>query len=471
MIMSEVPLTGSYRRAEVHQIFRRVKAGDSCMVVGVSGMAKSNLFRHLAKPEIRERFLGSAWQRYWFASTDVHALANLNEAGLYESILHALVKDARKLGLASDELSTAVQTQLVDLERLAAVGELPQAQRTFLAAMDLIASNGELHFVILLDQFDEIFPHLSARCFSTLRHLRDQFKYRLSYVVFTREDLSRLTQESSLEEFTELLTPAILWLGPYSREDAQFLLVRVAARYGSEFDREVSDCLIELSGGHPGLLKASCQAVIDGRVDIAADAGAASLLDDSNVRMECLKLWNSLSSAEQTALLKLAHGTKSVLPTVEMVENLKHKHLLVKAGKRDKLFSPIFASFLIRRGSGPVSNPSGQAARSSIGMPGIPKLQIDNEARSAWLDHHRLKLTPSEYKLLELLYRRRGSVCTRDEIIQYVYRGEMPLLSVGIDNSRVDTLVSRLRGKIKSVGGDPQVIATVWGQGFRLEND
>ncbi|MFN8594975.1 MAG: winged helix-turn-helix domain-containing protein [Anaerolineae bacterium] len=441
------------------------------MVVGVSGMAKSNLFRHIARPEIREIFLGLTWQNYGFASTDVHALANPNEAGLYESILRNLIRDTKELGLAGNDLLTSVQTQFVQLERLTTDRELPQAQRAFLTAMDLFATNRQLHFVILLDQFDEIFPHLSARCFTTLRHLRDQLKYRLSYIVFTREDLSRRGHNAGVEEFTELLTPAVLWLGTYSREDAQTEIRRVAARYGIKPDFRVSDRLIDLTDGHSGLLKAAYQAVIDGRANIELNDSAISLLKDSNVQTECMKLWSSLTSKEQTTLVRAALGGEVGSPVNDTIEYLERKSLLTKSGGHYKIFCSLFADFLVQQASGSFQNLTPAAVKTHQGTPRNLKLRIETETRTAWLGYQELKLTPNEYKLLDLLYHRRGAVCSRDEIVRQVYSVRVVDPATGIDDSRVDTLVSRLRGKIKGAGGDPHIVTTVWGQGFKLEND
>ena len=64
----------SYRNREVSDIMRAIRAGDSCSIVGVSGMAKSNLFRHLLNLEMRQHYLGDGWQTYIFLDADSHAL-------------------------------------------------------------------------------------------------------------------------------------------------------------------------------------------------------------------------------------------------------------------------------------------------------------------------------------------------------------------------------------------------------------
>jgi hypothetical protein len=42
-----------YRQEEVGRIMHRWNAGESCSLVGVGSVGKSNLMQHLANPEVR----------------------------------------------------------------------------------------------------------------------------------------------------------------------------------------------------------------------------------------------------------------------------------------------------------------------------------------------------------------------------------------------------------------------------------
>src|SRR5262245_8650122 len=85
------PLPLTYRQSLMMQIARCLRAGDSCSVIGVSGMAKSNLFRHLLTPDARQRFLGAAWRSYLFLAVDSHSLSEVSEQATYESLLGRLL--------------------------------------------------------------------------------------------------------------------------------------------------------------------------------------------------------------------------------------------------------------------------------------------------------------------------------------------------------------------------------------------
>ncbi len=70
-------------------------------------------------------------------------------------------------------------------------------------------------------------------------------------------------------------------------------------------------------------------------------------------------------------------------------------------------------------------------------------------------------LTATEFKLLEVLARRRGRVQTRDRLLQDVWGYENP-----IDSRTVDTHMRRLREKI---GGAARYLETIRGVGYRFK--
>jgi two-component system response regulator MtrA len=75
-----------------------------------------------------------------------------------------------------------------------------------------------------------------------------------------------------------------------------------------------------------------------------------------------------------------------------------------------------------------------------------------------------LQLTATEFRLLLELARRPGQVFTRDLLLERVWQYEY----LG-DSRLVDIAVQRLRGKIELDPGNPRLITTVRGVGYRLE--
>jgi len=81
---------------------------------------------------------------------------------------------------------------------------------------------------------------------------------------------------------------------------------------------------------------------------------------------------------------------------------------------------------------------------------------------------HIENLTELEFEMLCYLYEHRGQVCTKDDLIENVYRQQYDRMVGGIDDARLQTLISRLRGKIEPDRQRPRYIVTVRGGGYKL---
>ncbi len=94
----------------------------------------------------------------------------------------------------------------------------------------------------------------------------------------------------------------------------------------------------------------------------------------------------------------------------------------------------------------------------------IGLLEMDTLSREARLEGALLPLTRLEFDLLETLARHAGQVLSREQLLDqvwgYDYYG---------DARAVDSAVKRLRAKLRESGGDPDVVSTVRGVGYRLE--
>ncbi len=94
----------------------------------------------------------------------------------------------------------------------------------------------------------------------------------------------------------------------------------------------------------------------------------------------------------------------------------------------------------------------------------VGPLEIDTLAREVQLEGALLSLTRLEFDLLDTLARHAGQALGREQLLDqvwgYDYYG---------DTRAVDSAIKRLRAKLRKVGGDPALIATVRGIGYRLE--
>lgn len=103
------------------------------------------------------------------------------------------------------------------------------------------------------------------------------------------------------------------------------------------------------------------------------------------------------------------------------------------------------------------------------GMPepeSSPVLQIEPDSRRAFFHGEELNLTGKEYALLSVLFRERGKVVSREQLMQEVWD-----TSWYGSTKTLDMHISVLRRKLGEDAGAPRHIATVRGVGFRLDLD
>lgn len=95
----------------------------------------------------------------------------------------------------------------------------------------------------------------------------------------------------------------------------------------------------------------------------------------------------------------------------------------------------------------------------------VGDLELQPDRRLVLKDGQEIKMTAKEYELFEFLARHRGFPFTREQLVQKVWGYD----SAGEDRL-VDDLVKRIRKKLAQQESKVQ-ITTVWGYGYRLDQD
>ncbi|WP_415892941.1 winged helix-turn-helix domain-containing protein [Neptuniibacter sp. PT8_73] len=124
-----------------------------------------------------------------------------------------------------------------------------------------------------------------------------------------------------------------------------------------------------------------------------------------------------------------------------------------------ELIARIKATF--RRDSALRTKAETDPERLNIGL-----LEIDNKRHKAALAGKSLELTAREYQLLTFFAQHPGRVFKRSELLDNVW-------GYGHDGYEhtVNSHINRLRAKIESDPNNPEIIATVWGVGYKLEKE
>lgn len=90
--------------------------------------------------------------------------------------------------------------------------------------------------------------------------------------------------------------------------------------------------------------------------------------------------------------------------------------------------------------------------------------RLDRSSRKAYLYGRGLDLTGTEYNLLEYFVLHPGRVCTREQVLDAVWREQR-----FITPRTIDVHIRRLREQIEEHPGEPKYLLTVRGFGYRFE--
>ncbi len=93
------------------------------------------------------------------------------------------------------------------------------------------------------------------------------------------------------------------------------------------------------------------------------------------------------------------------------------------------------------------------------------RLVVNVDTHTVEVDGQPLHLTGKEYGILELLSLRKGTIVTKELILNHLYGGmEEP------DPKIIDVFICKLRKKLTAATGEDKYIRTVWGHGHVLRD-
>lgn len=93
----------------------------------------------------------------------------------------------------------------------------------------------------------------------------------------------------------------------------------------------------------------------------------------------------------------------------------------------------------------------------------IRGLVLDTKSKSVTVDGEAVRLTPLEYKILELLCRHPGRVFSTEEIYRQVWNDDI------VSDNAIAVHVRHIREKIEINPKEPRYLKVVWGVGYKIE--
>ena len=424
------------RQHQAEALLPLLTRGECCAVYGLSNTGKSPFLRALASPAYQAQYARLAQRSGVLVYVDCNRVIELTAPGFYELVVRAALETLSSLHPAGEP--AALLQSLQELHtRIINSASAFQASLAFNQALAECCQHADNNLLILLDEFVEVYAALEPRTLLNLRALKDKFSDTLVYLTATARPLTEC-RAASEDEFSELFAAHTFPLGHLPPADAEQVLDSLSGEVILAPQRQQ---IIELAGGHFGLLNALAQAAV-------RNPNPAALLNDPGARAECLKIWNQLRGPEQTALTLLVTEAEAGINPL-MHHQLQTLGLLTATGQ---IFSTLFAGFVRRQHA--------NAGATAMGI------VVDEDAGEVWVDGVKVTvLTDLEYKLMRLLAQRQNRLTTKDQIVTTVWGTEY---IDSIDDARIEKLVSRLRAKIEADPAHPRYLLTQRGRGYKL---
>ena len=218
-------------------------------------------------------------------------------------------------------------------------------------------------------------------------------------------------------------------------------------------DREIVDSIaIFLSGENYNVLKA-----YDG-------IEALDILSENEVHLMILDIMMPKLDGIKT-LMKLRESRNIPVIMLSAKSEDTDKILGLTAGADDYVTKPFNPSELVARVKSQLRR---YTTLGSIGKQNgeiiIDGLRINTEKKTVTVDNETIRLTSTEYKILELLARNRGRIFTADDIYRAVWNEDRI-----VGDKAITVHVRHIREKIEINPKEPRYIKVVWGIGYKID--
>ncbi len=446
-----MPLPLQFRYHFMDKLIRLIQAGESMVVLGVASVGKSNVVQYLQQADVQQRHFSDQASQILITWVDSNDLTVVDTWHFFELLLYRLWVNCQAAHLSTDIIEQVDQLH----RRLMEQDRDIHAQRCFEEAIRWLCQVHDFKVVLLFDEFDMLFQELDPRLFANLRSLRDKNKYNLIYTLFLRQHLPILRSSTpEIEAFVELFQKNVLYLTPYNFEGAELMLTRLSQRENVTWLPRHTKIAYELSGGQGGLLRVVFKGILAQR-DQQVQIDDQTFFADTDVRVECQKIWDSLSEHERQFLSQDWFSTTKFDDNQNSIfQELINKGLIQQTEEGFTLFAALFADFVQQKST----TDSAQT-----------RFKFDQANQICIVEGTEILLTPLQTKLLELLYNAPSQTFKRIEILQHLYPDEdHTLMSRPYEDPRLSDIVKNLRKKIEPNPQKPHYLKTVRGLGFKL---
>lgn len=426
---------------EIEKIFVFIKEGNSCQVVSMAGVGRSNLLGLLSyNRNLRIKHLGQNQKNFHFVLLNFSEIRKRPLVDATKFIFLGILDSLRERGMQKDydhvnqifKESVEFNDELVQFSGL---------KKT----IDYFALEKNLTLILLFDRFEEYVPMLTSEFFANLRVLRNRAKYHFSVVFSLNRPLEDLIEPALFADFFEYVAGRIIFLPVMDKIGLDFRILQLEKVTGKKVNKKNLDKVLALTGGH-GRLTILCLETIlslNSRIPENNEQLLNYFFTQRPIRSALFAIWNSLTPSEQQYFID-----QSLEPI------FLEKIGLCYSGKVQVLIFEEFIKHEVLQ------------KKKLIQKEEIIFDQNTNEIKKGELIISDT-LTSSEFKLLGYLILNKEKIIDKEEVINAVWGDKTTTL--GVTDQALDQLIFRLRKKIENNPNKPFHILTVKGRGFKFK--
>jgi hypothetical protein len=423
-----------YRRDKVNELIRAIHARENRLIVGLPGVGVSNLLRFLVvKKDLVEGLaqqITGAPVKITFAYENCDTLSSPD----WEELLRKVAKQYQDQGLGKLDNKLKGYGQFHSL--------IKQAQGGIWERLVVVADKAN-HMV--LGQGDVLFRRLKA--------LTDDNK-RLIFLLGLEPRYAREAQDQLM------FSGRTVWVGMFNQSDFYDAIEEEGQKLGRRFNAEEKGQLMDLLGGHPGLLRAVAAAIVRLELNLMSryEELIDGLLTQEDVRRRCQELWDGLDQTEQSRLSQLAKGKGAEAIHEDVFSRLKNLGIITERGNNARLFSRLFQDYI--------------KANIDFHLPALPPVTIVGThyevcrngqtvvvAGQVFKGDEEVHISRLELRLIACL-KQKPKIYTKHEIADYVYCEAQD----GIPDFLITNLVRQVRERL----GDDRYIENHRGLGYKF---
>lgn len=427
---------------EIEKIISYIKEGNSCQIVSIPGVGRSNLLGLLAhNRKVRIKHFGESQKNFHFVLLNFSEIRKKPLLDATKFIFLSLLDSLRERSMTKDYdvVNKFFKEGIEFNDEMVLFTGLKKT-------IDYFAIEKKLTVVFLFDRFEEYIPMLTSAFFANLRILRNRAKYHFSVIFSLNRPLEDEIESSLFSDFFEYVAGRIIYLPILDKTGLDFRIGHLEKLKSKKIDKKILDKILKLTSGH-GRLTILCVETIlsfDGKI---TDDNAQLLdyfLEQRPIRSACFAIWNSLNPSEQQFF----------------IDQRKEPIHLEKIGLcfDGKTKIALFDEFIKKEILGSEKYKKNQS--EAIVFDENSKEIKKGEAVISDL------LTSSEFKLFKFLIQNKSRVLEKEEIINAVWGEQKTVL--GVTDQALDQLIFRLRKKIENNPNEPNYIQTIKGRGFKF---